>query len=132
MPLVFAVVLLLLPDFASEDPWVEVRLSITRDPYTSSDDATLCRVRAVNMGGRSWSGKSLRFEARARAGSRLVRQRGSSASTGAVRIARDVGRAAGQARPARGRSARRGDASLERDPSPRRRSTRRKSKKGAW
>lgn len=79
MPAVLAVLLLFLVEPASaadDDPWAEVRLTISRDPYTSSDEATLCRVRAVNLGGRSWSGKTLRFEARARAGTRVVRQRG--------------------------------------------------------
>ena len=37
---------------------------------------TLCRVRAVNAGSRSWSGKSLRFEARAVDSGAVVRQRG--------------------------------------------------------
>jgi hypothetical protein len=78
MPSVLAVLLLFLSEPAAPegDPWVEIRLTIARDPYTSSDEATLCRVRVVNLGGRSWSGKSLRFEARARSGSRVVRQRG--------------------------------------------------------
>ena len=43
----------------------EIRLTIARDPYTSSDHVTLCRVRATNDGPRSWAGKRLRFEARA-------------------------------------------------------------------
>ena len=54
----------------------EIRLTIARDPYTSSDHVTLCRVRAVNAGSRSWSGKSLRFEARAVDSGAVVRQRG--------------------------------------------------------
>ena len=61
---------------ASEDPWIEVRLTITRDPYTSSDQVTLCRVRAVNHGSRRWPGRSLAFEARARGGGVTVRERG--------------------------------------------------------
>jgi hypothetical protein len=68
--------LLFLAGDPSEDPWIEVRLSITRDPYTSSDQVTLCRVRAVNYGGRSWPGRSLAFEARARGGGVTVRERG--------------------------------------------------------
>ena len=68
-------VLLLLAE-PSVDPWVEVRLTITRDPYTSSDHVTLCRVRAQNMGGRRWQGKSLAFEARSLGGDLTVRQRG--------------------------------------------------------
>jgi len=76
MPSLLAVLLLFLVDSVDENPWVEVSLTIARDPYTSSDETTLCRVRAVNLGGRSWSGKALQFEARARSGSRVVRQRG--------------------------------------------------------
>ena len=59
-----------------EDPWVEVRLSIAPDPYTSSDRVTLCRVRAINQGSRTWPGRSLAFEARARGGGVTVRERG--------------------------------------------------------
>jgi hypothetical protein len=61
---------------ASEDPWTEVRLTIARDPYSSSDHVTLCRVRAVNHGSRRWPGRSLAFEARARGGGVTVRERG--------------------------------------------------------
>jgi hypothetical protein len=72
----FALSLFLLASDPSEDPWVEVRLSITRDPYTSSDQVTLCRVRAVNHGSRRWPGRALAFEARARGGGVTVRERG--------------------------------------------------------
>src|SRR5262245_61744064 len=68
-------VLLLLAE-PSPDPWMEVRLTIIRDPYTSSDQVTLCRVRAQNLGGRRWQGKSLAFEARSLGGDSVVRQRG--------------------------------------------------------
>ena len=54
----------------------EIRLTIARDPYSSSDQVTLCRVRAVNEGSRTWQGKSLRFEARAIDVTPAVRQRG--------------------------------------------------------
>lgn len=54
----------------------EIRLTIARDPYTSSDQVTLCRVRAFNQGSRSWSGKALRFEARAVDSVPVVRERG--------------------------------------------------------
>jgi hypothetical protein len=54
----------------------EIRLTIARDPYTSSDQVTLCRVRAINGGSRSWSGKQLRFEARAVGAVPAVRERG--------------------------------------------------------
>src|SRR5262245_57174666 len=59
-----------------ENPWLEVRLTISRDPYTSSEHVTLCRVRAVNSGSRRWPGRSLAFEARARGGGVTVRERG--------------------------------------------------------
>jgi hypothetical protein len=54
----------------------EIRLTIARDPYSSSDQVTLCRVRAVNDGSRTWQGRSLRFEARAVDVTPAVRQRG--------------------------------------------------------
>jgi hypothetical protein len=54
----------------------EIQLTIFRDPYTSSDQVTLCRVRAVNLASRSWAGRSLRFEARTTEGGRVLRQRG--------------------------------------------------------
>ena len=72
---ILAFTLLLMAE-PSPDPWVEVRLTIIRDPYTSSDQVTLCRVRAQNMGGRRWQGKSLAFEARSQEGDSSVRQRG--------------------------------------------------------
>ena len=59
-----------------ENPWLEVRLTISRDPYSSSEHVTLCRVRAVNSGGRRWPGRALAFEARARGGGVTVRERG--------------------------------------------------------
>ena len=59
-----------------DDPWTEVRLTITRDPCSSSDQVTLCRVRAINSGSRAWPGRSLAFEARARGGGVTVRERG--------------------------------------------------------
>ncbi len=67
---------LLSPGGAAADPWSQVRLTIARDPYTSSDHVTLCRVRAVNFGSRSWQGRDLVFEARAIGGGSVVRQRG--------------------------------------------------------
>jgi hypothetical protein len=54
----------------------EVRLTIARDPYSSSDQVTLCRVRAINDGSRPWQGRSLRFEARAVDVNPPIRQRG--------------------------------------------------------
>lgn len=58
------------------DPWQQVRLSIAKDPYVSSEQATICRVRAVNFGGRRWMGRSLRFEARAYASGAVAVERG--------------------------------------------------------
>lgn len=53
-------------------PWGELSLSIARDHSTSSDHATLCRVRVVNHGARSWPGRSIAFEARALQGGTVV------------------------------------------------------------
>ena len=64
------------PAGAAPDPWSQIRLTIVRDPYTSSDHVTLCRVRAVNFGPRSWPGRDLAFEARALGGGSVVKQRG--------------------------------------------------------
>jgi hypothetical protein len=64
------------PTTQFENPWTEVRLTITRDPYSSSDHVTLCRVRATNHGSRRWPGRVLAFEARARGGGVTVRERG--------------------------------------------------------
>jgi hypothetical protein len=74
-------ILLLLPVLlSSADPPVphpgEIRLTIARDPYSSSDHVTLCRVRVTNDGTRSWPGRMLRFEARATDAVPVVRQRG--------------------------------------------------------
>lgn len=54
----------------------EVRLTVSRDPYTSSDQVTLCRVRADNLGSNRWSGRSLAFEVRVPGLSPAVRARG--------------------------------------------------------
>jgi hypothetical protein len=43
----------------------ELAFTIERDHGSSSDHVTLCRVRVVNYGGRSWSGRAIAFEARA-------------------------------------------------------------------
>lgn len=72
---ILAVVLFLLPE-PPADPWKEIRLTISRDPYTSSDQVTLCRVRADNLGGKRWPGKSLAFEARSLGVPPIVRQTG--------------------------------------------------------
>jgi len=72
---ILVLVLYLLAEPPAADPWVEVRLTVSRDPYTSSDQVTLCRVRAQNLGGRRWQGKTLAFEARS-VGADPVRQCG--------------------------------------------------------
>jgi len=75
MQMLFALFLLLAPPGAAPGP--EVVLSIERDWQTSSDHVTLCRVRARNFGARSWSGRSIGFEARALSGGAVVaRERG--------------------------------------------------------
>jgi hypothetical protein len=51
------------PEAAS--PSSEIALTIERDHGSSSDHVTLCRVRVVNYGGHSWSGRAIAFEARA-------------------------------------------------------------------
>ena len=43
----------------------ELVFTIERDHGSSSDHITLCRVRVVNYGSRSWSGRAIAFEARA-------------------------------------------------------------------
>jgi hypothetical protein len=76
--LALALALSLLPLTADPpaSPWGDIRLTIFRDPYTSSDQVTICRVRADNLGGRSWSGRALAFEARALGGDAHERARG--------------------------------------------------------
>ncbi len=76
LPTLLLPLLFLSPDSPAENPWTEIRLTISRDPYTSSDHVTLCRVRAVNHGSRRWPGRALAFEARARGGGVTVRERG--------------------------------------------------------
>ncbi len=71
------VLLLTLVPPESELPSGQLALSIEKDHSTSSDHITLCRVRVVNYGGRSWPGRSIAFEARALEGSAVVaRERG--------------------------------------------------------
>jgi len=62
-------------DGPPEDPWTEVHLTVFRDPYSSSEQVTTCRVRADNLGGRRWSGHALAFEVRA-VGAERARARG--------------------------------------------------------
>lgn len=75
--LVFLVLLLRLPaEGASGEPWNQIRLTVFRDPYSSSEQVTTCRVRADNLGGGSWSGRLLVFEVRAVGAERAARARG--------------------------------------------------------
>ena len=71
MNTLFVLLLSLFPSPAGV-PWGELSLSIERDHSTSSDQATLCRVRVVNHGGRSWPGRSIAFEAHAIQGGSVV------------------------------------------------------------
>ena len=75
IPLLALSLLLLTAEGPPEDPWTEIRLTVFRDPYSSSEQVTTCRVRADNLGGRSWSGRALAFEVRA-LGAERVRARG--------------------------------------------------------
>ncbi len=62
---------------AADLPWQDLVLSIEKDHSTSSDTATLCRVRVVNLGVHTWPGRSVRFEAMALdAGVVMARERG--------------------------------------------------------
>jgi hypothetical protein len=62
MTILFLLLSLVFPQAA---PPTELAFSIERDHGGSSDHLTLCRVRVVNYGGRSWSGRAIAFEARA-------------------------------------------------------------------
>ena len=62
-------------DAPPEDPWSQIHLTVFRDPYSSSEQVTTCRVRADNLGGRSWSGQALAFEVRT-VGAERARARG--------------------------------------------------------
>lgn len=65
-------VFLMLRATASEPPWSELTLSIEREHGSSSDQVTICRVRVVNHGSRTWPGRALHFEARAIDGGLVV------------------------------------------------------------
>jgi hypothetical protein len=54
---------LVTPELAA--PSTDLAFTIERDHGSSSDHLTLCRVKVVNYGGRSWSGRAIAFEARA-------------------------------------------------------------------
>ena len=84
----------------------EIRLTIERDPYTSGDQVTLCRVRAINGGSRTWPGDRLRFEARAVGATPAVRERGRfGLELRPYGSLETLHRAAGTARSSRGRAA---------------------------
>lgn len=63
MTILFLLFSLVSPEAAA--PSTELAFTIERDHGVSSDHVTLCRVRVVNYGARSWSGRSIVFEARA-------------------------------------------------------------------
>ena len=74
---ILALLLAMLPQAGPPDsPPEEIRLTVLRDPYTSSEQVTLCRVRADNVGGRRWSGRAIAFEVRVPGASPPVRARG--------------------------------------------------------
>jgi len=75
IPLLTLLLLCPAPDAPPDDPWTEVHLTVFRDPYSSSEQVTTCRVRADNLGGRSWSGHALAFEVRT-IGAERARARG--------------------------------------------------------
>jgi hypothetical protein len=56
----------------SQPSWEELSLSISQEIGISSDTVTLCRVRVVNHGSRSWPGREIRFVAEALEGGRIV------------------------------------------------------------
>ena len=76
---IFLLSLVLLAPSASAGnlPWQDLVLSIEKDNATSSDTATICRVRVVNHGTHTWPGRSVRFEAVALdRGAAMARERG--------------------------------------------------------
>ena len=54
----------------------EIHLTVYRDPYVSSEQVTVCRIRADNLGGRRWAGRDLAFEVRVPGASPAVKARG--------------------------------------------------------
>jgi hypothetical protein len=74
---VLALLLTVVPQGSPSDPLPEeIRLTVLRDPYTSSEQVTLCRVRADNLGGRRWPGRAIAFEVRVPGTTPRVRARG--------------------------------------------------------
>jgi hypothetical protein len=58
-------ILLALLSSSDEPPWSELTLTIEPEAGYSSDQVSICRVRVVNHGSRTWPGRTLHFEARA-------------------------------------------------------------------
>ena len=56
----------------SEPSWEELSLSISEEFGISSDTVTLCRVRVVNHGSRTWPGRQIQFVADALEAGRVV------------------------------------------------------------
>ena len=77
-PIFLLSLVLLASSGSAEDlPWQDLALTIEKDHATSSDTATICRVRVVNRGGHTWPGRSVRFEALAfDGGAVMARERG--------------------------------------------------------
>jgi hypothetical protein len=76
-PIYFLLVLFVSPASSTDLPWQDLALSIEKDRSTSSDTVTLCRVRVVNRGPHTWTGRLVRFEAVAvEAGVVMARERG--------------------------------------------------------
>lgn len=69
-PILLLWITLALP--SPEPPWQDLAMTIFLDPGVSSDTATLCRVRVVNNGSQTWSGRGIRFEAEALRGAMVV------------------------------------------------------------
>lgn len=63
MTILFLLFSLVSPEAVAQS--TELAFTIERDHGSSSDHVTLCRVRVVNYGARSWSGRAIAFEARA-------------------------------------------------------------------
>jgi hypothetical protein len=74
---ILTLLLVALPQTSPSDALPEeIRLTVFRDPYTSSEQVTLCRVRAQNLGARRWPGRAIAFEVRVPGTSPTVRARG--------------------------------------------------------
>jgi hypothetical protein len=75
--LILSLALAAAPADTADLPWQDLALSIEKDRSTSSDTATLCRVRVVNRGAHTWPGRQVRFEAAAiEAGVVMAREKG--------------------------------------------------------